>query len=86
MDGLQDLRVQLSGRVHHPRPSPAGGADRHVRRGRAADHREERAGIRRRVQAGGCQAAGRQLYPQDEALRIRGKDDHSLPEKGMAYL
>ena len=24
--------------------------------------------------------------PQDEALRIRGKDDHSLPEKGMAYL
>ena len=38
---------------HHPGPPPPGSADRHLRRGRASDHRPERTRLWRGVQAGG---------------------------------
>ena len=56
---LPDLRVQLPGRVPDPGPAAPGRPDRPLRRGRAADHRPQRAGVRRRVQAGRRGGRGR---------------------------
>ena len=46
---LHHLRLQLPGRGADPGPAAAGGQDRLLRRGRADDHRPQRAGVRRRV-------------------------------------
>ena len=42
--------------------------------------------VRRRVQAGGCQAAGRQLYPQDEVLGFGQQGHHPRQEDALASL
>ena len=86
VDRVQDHRVQLPGRDHHPGPAAPGGPDRRLRGGRAADHRPQRACLRGRVQAGGLRGRRRQRDPQDQAQRKRGQDHHSPVQEGLPPL
>ena len=74
---LHHLRVQLPGRGADPGPAAPGGEDRCLRRGRAAHHRPQRAGVRRGVQAGGGGGRGGGCPPQDQDQRERGQDYHA---------
>ena len=82
--GWTECKISVSNSLDEYLIQAAGRADRPVRCGRADDHRQVRAGVRRRVQTGGHRGAGRHRDPQDQGQRECGEDHHSPLQEGVS--